>query len=70
MKLLITHAGAHGWEVWLTLDGHDALIDWPGFVVGRGATRDAAVAAAVKDLEVAVEELQAPPGTVEERSTE
>jgi len=49
-----------GWQVWITLDGHDPIEDAFGFIVGTGDTRDEAVAAAVKDLEAAIEELQQP----------
>lgn len=49
------------WLVWLGLEGDgDPSTNVSGFVIGVGATRDAAVAAAVADLEAAVESLQQP----------
>lgn len=71
MKLLITsprHEGGE-WCVWCGLDevGADPSNDLYGFVIGAGRTRDEAVAQAVAELEAATEELQAPPGVVEER---
>ena len=67
MKLLITHGCGDDWLVWGTLPDHDAIEDAFGFVVGVGSTRDSAVADAIKALEAAAEELQAPPGQIEER---
>jgi hypothetical protein len=67
-NLLITRTGDDDWQVWITLPDHDALRDAFGFVIGTGATRDAALAAAVADLEAAVDALQAPPGVIEERA--
>jgi hypothetical protein len=68
MKLLITHDRGGDWNVWATLPDHDPLHDVYGFVVGVGKSRDAAVADAVAVFEAAIEELQAPPGAVEERA--
>ena len=67
MKLLITHNGDADWNVWATLDNHDALKDACGFVIGGGETKDAALASAVVELETAVDALQSPSGVVEER---
>lgn len=66
MKLLITYCGTNDWNVWVTTDGEHPIRGPFGFIVGGGATRDEAVAEAVKDLEVAIEELQSPPGVVDE----
>lgn len=44
------------WEVWLNNEDHD----FTGLCVSTGETRDEAVAAAVKILEAAVEQLQQP----------
>lgn len=46
-----------GWEVWINCE--DA--DFTGLCVGWGATRDDAVARAVRALEAVVEKLQGPP---------
>lgn len=51
------------WEVWIGLGDGDPTADGIGFIIGLGATRDAAVAAAVHDLEAAVDRLQCPLGT-------
>ena len=67
-NLLITHKGDDDWDVWITLPDHDAIHDAVGFIIGSGETRDAAVAAAVADLESAVERLQSPRGGVQERA--
>lgn len=70
MNLVITRArdGAPGdWSVWVTLDDHDPLEDAFGFVVGRGETRDDAIADAVVELEAAVVQLQGPISVIEER---
>ena len=64
--LLITHEAGRDWQVWITLPGHDALLDPFGFVIGSGATRQDAVGEAVADLEQLIERLQSPPGVVAE----
>jgi hypothetical protein len=63
-SLLITTSGPEDWAVWISLPKHDPLTDRWGFVIGSGATRDAAVADAVATLEQAVERLQSPTGVV------
>jgi hypothetical protein len=51
MELLITsNRAGDDWSVWATLEGHDAIRDSFGFIIGVGATRDAAVADAVRVL--------------------
>jgi hypothetical protein len=67
-RLLIHEETGDDWQVWISLDDHDPLNDPFGFIIGTGKTRDAAVADAVRDLEAILEQLQAPPGTIEERS--
>ena len=48
------------WQVWIGLGDGDPLFD-DGFIVGLGATRDEALAAAVADLEAVVAQLQSEP---------
>lgn len=67
-KLLIDEDANGHFTVWITLPDHDPIQDAFGFVIGVGATRAEAVADAVVDLEAALEELQAAPGVIEERS--
>ena len=52
------------YEVWCGVDG-DNIIN--AHIIGIGPTRDVAVADAVKHLESALAELQAPPGMVREK---
>jgi hypothetical protein len=67
-SLLITSNGPEDWAVWISLEDSDPLTDAFWFVIGSGATRDAAVADAVATLEEAVERLQSPhQGVIEER---
>lgn len=67
LSLLITRDGDGDWCVWMSLPDHDPELDAFGFVIGIGATRDAAVADAVAELEGVGVRLQAPAGAVEER---
>jgi len=51
------------YAVWIGLEDSSSVIAPPegfSFVIGVGMTRDEAVAAAVQDLEAAIETLQAP----------
>lgn len=61
------------WEVWVwdTPSGQTGREPWKehfGFIIGVGATRDAAVVSAVEELEEACEMLQDPPPTQADRS--
>jgi hypothetical protein len=57
--LIVPEAEGEGWQVWITVENTKPY--WPyGLIIGRGATRDQAVAEAVQDLEARLEELQAP----------
>ena len=48
------------WDVWMNLDDGTTAPGGLSFVIGSGATRDEAVADAVKDLEAALDQLQQP----------
>lgn len=48
------------WNVWIALDDGTTPPSGPSFIIGSGATRDEAVAEAVKDLEAATDQLQQP----------
>ena len=68
--MIVQHVGPSArdsWEAWFGLDGTDPSSDAVGFCVGMGKTRNQAVAAAASELEAALEELQSPPGVIEER---
>ena len=49
-----------GWNVWIGLEGDMPAPQGFSFIIGSGATRDEALADAVKDLEAALEQLQQP----------
>jgi hypothetical protein len=51
------------WQVWIALKKGNPTRMNESFIVGMGATRDEAVADAVKDLETCIDELQAEPVT-------
>ena len=65
MSMIVVREDQPGdWQVWIGLDGDgDPSREGVGFVIGRGATRDEAVAAAVADLEAVVDQLQSEPGS-------
>lgn len=65
-KLLIHQEAQDDWQVWISLPGHNPLEDPFGFIIGLGVTRGDAVGTAVADLEAAINELQSPPGVIEE----
>ena len=49
-----------GWNVWINLDDGTTAPAGLSLIIGSGATRDEAVADAVKDLEAALDQLQQP----------
>ncbi len=63
---LLIQRGEGDWSVWISLPDHHPIRDPFGFIIGSGATRDEAVADAVKGLELLVDRLQGPPGTIRE----
>jgi hypothetical protein len=62
MKIVVNQDGPDDWGVWAGLPDSDPATDAFGFCIGVGATRDEAVAWAVKALEAAAEKLQEPAG--------
>jgi hypothetical protein len=70
MKLLITKDkdDDNDWGVWVGIDDEDPLRSRYGFCIAGGSSRQEAVTDAVKALERALEQLQAPPGVVSERA--
>ena len=70
LSLLITKNDQTPWEsdrwtVWLENLAESSTRS-KVLLVGRGKTRDEAVQRAVTDLEAAIEQLQGPPGVIEE----
>lgn len=66
-SLLVTHRSGSDYSVWISLPGHDPVLDPYGFIVGCGDTRDEAMSDAVDCLEAAIEQMQAPIGVIAER---
>lgn len=60
MSVVSIRAYGGEWEVWLSLDDGTKAPAGLSFVIGVGATRDEAVADAVKDLEAKIQQLQQP----------
>jgi len=46
------------WDVWINLDDGTTAPSGLSFIIGSGATHEEAVAAAVADLEAAIDQLQ------------
>ena len=68
VSLLITKSGDDDWNVWIGLPEQDPLLDPYGFIIGSGATKEAAITEAVASLEAATERLQSPAEAIEERA--
>ena len=62
MMIVVREERPGDWQAWIGLgDDGDPSREGVGFVIGRGPTRDEALAAAVADLEAVVEQLQSEP---------
>jgi hypothetical protein len=57
--IAVLHDAPDDWQVWIGLEDQTPPAGL-SFIIGTGPTRDAAVAAAVKDLEDVIERLQQP----------